>query len=105
MIDRDASSFDKLDAGFSGFQVQGDVVEPEVLGRAKLSNADVVLAVTTDDNINLMVAQVAKKIYKVPRVIARVYDPGREGLFGDLDIETLCPTRMAAEAFFRLLEE
>ncbi|HDP80458.1 MAG TPA: TrkA family potassium uptake protein [Spirochaetes bacterium] len=104
VVDRDTASFENLSVGFSGFQVQGDVVEPEVLRRSKLADADVLLAVTDDDNINLMVAQMAKKIHRVPRVIARIYDPEREELFHNLEIETLCPTRMAAERFFVLLE-
>ena len=64
---------------------------------------DCVLAVTRKDNVNLMVAQVAKVVYKVPKVIARVYDPEREEVYSQFGIETISPTSLTAKAFLRAL--
>jgi trk system potassium uptake protein len=91
VIDQRGESFENLTSVFSGFRVEGDATELEVLKRAKIDRADVVIATAADDNTNLMVAQIAKKQFNVPRVIARVLRPEREGIYHDLDIDTICP--------------
>ena len=46
-----------------------------------------------------MVAQIARKLFDVPHVLARVFDPRREQIYNQLGIETICPTSVAAEMF------
>jgi trk system potassium uptake protein TrkA len=99
VIDKDESTFDDLSSDFSGFRVQGDATQMAVLKEAKLKGADVFFATTHEDNVNLMVAQVARKIFNVPHVLARVFDPRRQQVFEQLGIETICPTAVAAEMF------
>jgi trk system potassium uptake protein len=94
VIDADSGAFDSLSVAFSGFKVEGDATELAVLRQAKIDKADLVIAAATDDNINLMVAQIAKKIFRVPRVIARVFQPDRENIYQALGIDTLCPTTL-----------
>jgi trk system potassium uptake protein TrkA len=72
-----------------------------VLKEAKLNKADVIIATTHEDNVNLMVAQVAQKIFNVPHVLARVFDPRREEVYAQLKVETISPTTLAAEMFLR----
>ena len=105
VIDRDQAAFDNLSTEFSGFTVTGDAAEMDVLRRAKAHQADCLLAVTRHDNVNLMVAQVARSIYKVPKVIARVLDPAREAVYRQFGIETICPTELSAETFLHALGE
>lgn len=100
VIDRNEATFEDLSPDFSGFRVEGDATQMAVLKEAKLQKADVLIATTHDDNINLMVAQVAQKILKIPQVFARVLDPRREKVYTQLGIETICPTSVAAEMFF-----
>lgn len=102
-IDIDESAFANLSEDFSGFTVPGDAVRAGVLKQAKVDKADIVIATTKDDNINLMIAQVAKKIYGVSRVIARVYDPSREGIYGEFEVETFSPTVLGADRTFELI--
>lgn len=104
VIDRNESKFDKLSTEFSGFKVVGDAIEMSVLRRAHVEKADYLFAITTEDNLNLMVAQVAKTEFKVPNVIARVYDTAREAIYGEFGIETISPTKLAAEAFITVME-
>jgi len=104
VIDIDESAFDLLTAGFSGFRIVGDAVEIEVLRAAKTHKADCLLATTEEDNVNLMVAQVARKVFNVPKVLARVFDPRREGVYREFDIETVSPTKLMADAFLASLE-
>jgi trk system potassium uptake protein TrkA len=99
VIDKDEATFSDLSSDFSGFRVQGDATQMAVLKEAKLKRADVFFATTHEDNVNLMVAQVAGKVFNVPHVLARVFDPRRQQVFEQLGIETICPTSVAAEMF------
>jgi trk system potassium uptake protein len=99
VIDEEEVTFNDLSSDFSGFRVQGDATQMAVLKEAKLQRADVFFATTHEDNVNLMVAQVARKVFHVPHVLARVFDPRRQQVFDRLGIETICPTSVAAEMF------
>ncbi len=101
VIDRDESTFNNLSSDFSGFRVHGDATQIAILRDAKINKADVVIATTHEDNVNLMVAQVARRIFNVPKVLARVFDPRREEVYAQLDIDTICPTSVAAGMFLR----
>ncbi len=103
-IDRDENAFSKLSKEtYSGFRVEGDATELAVLHRAKLDQADVLIAATHEDNVNLMATLVAKKVFAVRHVMARVYDPRREAMYHELDLATVCPTLLAGEAFLELV--
>jgi trk system potassium uptake protein TrkA len=104
VIDEDIQNFDGLSTEFSGFKLEGDATQQAVLKDAKLHKADIFIATTHDDNINLMVAQVAKTIFKVPVVMARVYDPKREEIYTQLGISTVCPTSIAAERLMQTIQ-
>ena len=104
VIDRDEAAFDALSSGFSGFRVTGDAAELEVLRQAKIDKADCLLAGTRHDNLNLMVAQVAKTVFAVPKVLARLFDPSREEMYRQFGIETICPTDLSADAFLIALQ-
>ena len=99
VIDPQTSSFKNLSGDFSGFQISGDASEIEILRSAKADRADCLLAVTDKDNINLMVAQIAKNIFEIGIVIARVFDPAREKIYRDFGIATISPTQLSADAF------
>ena len=99
VIDPYESSFTNLSSEFSGFQITGDASELAVLRSAKAEQADCLLAVTDKDNINLMVAQIAKNVFQTPTVLARVFDPAREKIYRDFGIATISPTKLSADAF------
>jgi trk system potassium uptake protein TrkA len=101
VIDTDEHAFGNLSPEYSGFRVEGDATELAVLKQAKVNKADLVVATTRADNINLMVAQVAKAEFAVPRVLARVFEPRREAVYRRLGVETICPTAVAAEMFLK----
>ena len=104
VVDRDEAAFANLSAEFSGFTVTGDAAELAVLRRARIEQADCLLAITPQDNVNLMVAQVARTVFGVSRVLARVFDPAREEVYREFSIETICPTSLAAGAFLDALQ-
>ncbi|RQV98920.1 TrkA family potassium uptake protein [bacterium] len=105
VIDNNPHAFDNLSTEYSGFRIEGDATEFSVLKEAKTSQADIFIASTRDDNINLMVAQVARKICQVPYVIARVVDPKKEATFREMGVETICPTYIAGEVLLDTIAE
>jgi trk system potassium uptake protein TrkA len=98
IIDRDPNQFSRaasrgvLGSDFKGDQVVGNGTDSDVLRRAGIEDADGFVAVTEGDNRNIMAAQVAKHIFKVPRVVARIYDPERAEAYEKLGLHTICPT-------------
>ena len=97
IVDNDSSNFKLLDMNFRGITVTGVPIDQDVLKQAGIETADALAAVTPDDNVNIMVCQVAKEIFKVPRVIARIYDPAREHVFHEFGLETICPTDITVD--------
>ncbi len=103
VIDRDQHSFHRLSDEFSGFTIEADALEEETLLEAKIGKADVVVTTTNDDNTNIMIAQIAKTIYNVPKVIARLFEPSRQRVYEELDIQTICPTILSAIEFKNII--
>ncbi len=93
IMDVRQEAFQRLTARFRGNAIIGDGLDSAALQRAGIENADVFVSVTQGDNRNLMAAQVAKHIFKVPRVIARVYDDSRADVFQGLGLQTLSSPR------------
>lgn len=104
VVDCNQLAFEALRTDFGGFRQVGDAAELSVLTEAKLNRANALLAVTGEDTLNLMVAQVARAIFGVEQVLARVFDPSREEDYQLLGIDTVSPTRLAADAFALALE-
>ena len=94
IIDSLPESFDRLPDGFKGKTTLGTGIDVDVLKSAGIENADAFAAVTNFDNTNIMACQVAKEIFQVKKVLARIYDPGREMLYHELGLETICPTTL-----------
>jgi trk system potassium uptake protein len=99
VIDEREAAFDKLSINFSGYKLIGNAIELHILQQAKVHLAHYLFATTTLDNTNLMIAQVAKTVFNVPIVIARVFDPERETIYREFGIETISPTKLSADAF------
>ncbi len=75
----------------------GNAIDAEILRDAGIEDADVLFATTRDENTNLMVAQMARLVFNVPKVIAMIYDPRREMSYNEAGIETFCLTLAGAE--------
>ena len=81
IVDRFEESFEMLSDDFEGFKTCGVPIDQDVLRRAGIENCDALAAVSPDDNVNIMVRQLAREIFHVPQVLARIYDPAREDVF------------------------
>jgi trk system potassium uptake protein TrkA len=96
IIDKNSASFDRLGGTFNGLTLVGNGFDWELLKQAGIAKADAFCAVTNGDNTNLISAQVAKKIFKVPKVIARVYDPQRAHIYSALGLDIISGTILFA---------
>jgi len=96
VIDRNPVSFERLGGTFNGLTRVGNGFDLELLKQVGIEKADAFCAVTNGDNTNLISAQVAKKIFKVPKVIARVYDPQRAHIYAALGLDIISGTILFA---------
>ncbi len=96
VIDKSRESFDRLGNTFNGLTMAGNGFDLELLKQVGIEKADAFCTVTNGDNTNLISAQVAKKIFKVPKVIARVYDPQRAHIYAALGLDIISGTTLFA---------
>lgn len=99
VVDWSQTAFDRLGDDFSGETLVGNGIDVDVLRAAGVDRAELFLALTDVDNRNLMAAQIARQL-GVPRTLARVYDPVRARIFGQLGLITVSPTVTGAERLF-----
>jgi trk system potassium uptake protein TrkA len=93
----------RLGGDFDGSTVQGVPIDEDVLRKAGIEKADLLVAVTSDDNMNVMVTQVAKEIFHVPTVLARISDPEREEFYKNLGLNVVCPTNTGINQILNLI--
>lgn len=96
VIDSREAKFKNLNPQFSGVTILGDGTDINTLREAKVEGADVLVTATGDDNSNLMSAQIAKKMFNVPRALVRVKDPKKMDVYQEYDLETVSATTLAA---------
>lgn len=104
VIDADPHALNRLSEEFGGKTVLGTGIDVDVLKSAGIETADAFAAVTNYDNTNIMACEVAKEIFGVKKVLARIYDPGRESLYHELGLETICPTTLLSITAQQILE-
>jgi trk/ktr system potassium uptake protein len=98
VIDLNPRAFEKLPTGYSGITIRGNGSDEDVLRSAEAEMADLVMSLTEGDNRNVMSAQLAKHVFGVPRVIAKINDPLRAEAYRTLGLETICRTTILSEA-------
>ena len=101
IIDKNPSSFRRLPADLPAVIILGTGIDEDIQRSAGVESADTFIAVTDNDNANIMAAQIAKRVFGVKNVILRVYDPERAETYRKLDLIVICPTRLVAD----LIEE
>ena len=104
VMDSDPLSHERLDQDQTttwedsgGRFTVGTALEIDGLMEAGIGEADVFLAATRGDNTNLVIAQIAQRRFKVPRVVVRVADPGRAAWYAEQGLLTICPTQEAID--------
>ena len=103
VVDENPAAFKRLGARFGGGVEVGTGIDYDVLKRAGAERADGFVAVTDGDNRNVMAALIAQRMFRIPKIVARIYDPPRGQLYRDLGIETFSPTTLGAQIIRDLL--
>jgi len=104
ILDTSTRAFDKLSDEFKGQAIRGDGTDEDVLRKAGVEGADVLLALTEGDNRNVMAAQVAAEKLAVGKTIAKINDPVRAAAYAELGIATVCRTTMLTDAVLAYLD-
>jgi trk system potassium uptake protein TrkA len=104
VVDWNPSTFEHLDDTFAGRTVIGNALDQDVLRGAGILSADCFVAATGGDNRNIMASEIARRVFRVPRVIARIKDPERAKFFHELGLEVDCRTAAGAELLLDLAE-
>lgn len=111
VLDADPEELERLnefdDHEFAGEAMAGIPIDVDALRRAGIETCDALAVATTDDNVNIMVAQIASEVFGVNRVVARITDPGLKDFFVEqYGIKAVCPTNLAAQSMLLgLLED
>ena len=100
VIDRDPRAFASLGRDFNGATFAGVGDDEDVLMKAGIDECDFLAAVTQSDNVNLMVVEIARRLYDVPHAVARLYNTGHERAYLQLGIDYVCGTALVAEEIF-----
>ncbi|MDT0446112.1 potassium channel family protein [Streptomyces johnsoniae] len=103
VIDRDPTAFRRLGSRFGGRRVTGLGFDQDTLREAGLADAGAFAAVSSGDNSNIIAARVAREVFGVENVTARIYDPRRAEVYERFGIPTVATVRWTADQMLRRL--
>jgi trk system potassium uptake protein len=103
IVDSEAAHFDRLGPDFKGRTVQGFSFDRGTMERAGIAHAEAFAATTQSDNENIVAAKIARDVFHVERVVARVYNPGRREVYERLGLQTVTSTSWGARRLEQLL--
>src|SRR5512138_3897707 len=103
VVDRDPQAFERLHSSFKGQTIAGVGFDRDVLLQAGIERADGLAAVTASDETNVVAARLARLMFRVPRVVARLYDPRKAEIYRRLGIQTISTTAWGTQRIAELL--
>lgn len=103
VVDSNARAFDRLGPDFAGRTVQGQAIDQDVLKRAGIETAHALAAATSSDSINVVAARVARDIFHVEHVVARIYNPRRAAIYERLGLQTVASSSWGAQRIEQLI--
>jgi trk system potassium uptake protein TrkA len=103
VIDRNPLSFGRLSRAFEGRMLTGVGFDRDTLHKADIEGTQALAATTDSDNVNIVVAVTAKETFKVPHVVARIYDPLTAEIYRREGIPSVTPTIWAASTMKTLI--
>jgi trk system potassium uptake protein TrkA len=103
ILDRDVKSRARLGPPFRGRVILGIGFDRKALTEAGIEQADAFAAVSNTDNANIVAARIARHIYRVPRVVARLFDPRQAEIYQRLGLPTISSTTWGAERIYETL--
>lgn len=103
VVDHDPQVFNRLGPGFSGQIIQGEALDEESFKASGVNRADGLAAVTGSDTVNAVVARVAKQVFRVPKVVARIHDPLNAGIYQKLGVQTVTSVELGINRITEML--
>lgn len=103
VIDREMRAFDRLGMHFNGRTIQGDGLDRTALERAGIDQAAALAAVTSSDNVNAITARIARDVFHVRRVVARLYSPRRATIYERFNLQIVSSSSWGAQRIEQLL--
>jgi trk system potassium uptake protein TrkA len=103
IIDHDANSEGRLGTNFKGRIIKGLGFDRNILLQAGIEQVEAFVAASQSDNANIVSARIARNIFHVPRVVARLYDPRRAEIYQRLGLTTISSTNWGAERILQVL--
>lgn len=103
VIDSHPEAFDNLGKDFIGEKIVGIGFDRDILKKAKIDEVDAIVSCTSSDEANALIARIAKNVYKVPRVVARLYEPIKADIYHRLGIQTISTTNWGIERATEML--
>lgn len=92
VIDSNPEAFDLLGKNFNGDTIVGIGFDKGILEKAEIRSSDAIVACSKSDETNALIGRISKNVYRVPRVISRLYDPRRAEIYRSLGIQTISTT-------------
>jgi trk system potassium uptake protein len=102
-IDLEAKTFADVPLSFHECMIEGDGTDPETLEAAGIESADIVIAATNNDAVNIVISQMAREKYHVGIVVARLYDADHEDAYLNLGINVINPVMLFTDECLSLL--
>jgi len=99
------SELQELGRDFIGQVVAGNSSDEDVLKKAGIQTAQAVVCVDEDEHLNIMVARMAKDIYRIPYVLLKIDDPEQEEFYTMQGLRVICPLKLECERAFTILAE
>lgn len=103
VVDRNPHAFERLGPSFQGNTVTGNGFDREVLLMAGIERADALAAVTSSDEVNVVAARLARQIFRVPRVVARLFEPRKAEVYRRLGLATISQATWGINRIVELL--
>jgi len=103
VIDPVLDNLDRLGKNYRGKKIRGVGFDRDVLIQAGIEMADAFVATSSSDNTNIVAARIARNIFHVPRVVARLYDPRRAEIYRRLGLVTMSMVSWGAQRIYELL--
>lgn len=106
IVDRNPLSFNRLSPNFKGNMIVGTGIDEDVLLKAGIAGANVVIAVTKGDNTNIMIGQMAKFLFNIQKVMVRIVDPKVKRFYEtEIGLPCYCPTETNANFYIGFIKE
>jgi len=103
VVDNDPSAFERLGSSFGGQVILGNGMDRDILLKGGIEQADGMAVLTASDEVNIVVARLARQVFTVPRVVARVHDPLKARIYERLGLMTVTPVMLGTQRFRELL--